>query len=127
MSQNRMRHAADLFCDTSIGLRALDTSKRPAGRWVFVPSTESDKQKPKRGQRPQFGAGVSSDSSAPSAEPQARARERPDYVKYDDTGRVVRLQVGDVLFVDDRNAKDVIEANAARYAPRTEQKEQIRS
>jgi hypothetical protein len=108
MSYNRMRHAAELFCDTSIGMRALDTSKRPAGRWVFVPDTESDRPKPKRGQRLQRGDGLSSDSSAPSEEPQARARERPDFVKYDDTGRVIRLQMGDVLFVDDRHSQDVL-------------------
>lgn len=96
-----MRHAADLFCDTTSGLNAHDTSMRPAGRWVFVPA-ESDRPKHKRGQRIQFGASLSSDSDAPSAEPQARARERPAYVQYDDTGRVIRLQVGDVIFVDDR-------------------------
>ena len=108
MSKNRMRHAADLFCDTSIGMRALDTSKRPAGRWVFVPA-ESDRPKPKqRGQRSQFGAGLSSDKSAPQETPQARARERPDYVQYDETGRVIRLQMGDVLFCDDRHAQSVL-------------------
>lgn len=102
MSKNRMRHAADLFADESIGLCSHDTSMRPAGRWVFVPA-ESDRPKPKqRGQRIQRGAGLSSDSSAPSEEPTARARERPDLLRYDDNGRVVRLQVGDVLFVDDR-------------------------
>lgn len=108
MSQNRMRHAADLFCDTTSGLNAHDTSMRPAGRWVFVPA-ESDRPKPKqRGQRSQFGASLSRDNDAPRAEPQARARERPDFVQYDDTGRVVRLQVGDVLFVDDRHAQSVL-------------------
>ena len=121
MSNNRVRHAADLFCDTSIGLTPRAASTRQ-GRWVFVPA-ESDisKQRGQRTQRRQFGASLSSDNDAPSEEPQARARERPDYVLYDDNGRVIRLQVGDVLFVDDRNSKDVIEANAARYAPRTEQ------
>lgn len=109
MSQNRMRHAADLFSDTSIGLTPRAASTRQAGRWVFVPDTESDSPKqPKRGQRIQRGAGLSCDSSAPQETPQARARERPDFVKYDDTGRVIRLQVGDVLFVDDRNVKDVL-------------------
>lgn len=110
MSKNWMRHAADLFRDTTSGLNAHDTSMRPAGRWVFVPA-ESDSPKPKRGQRTQrrqFGASLSSDNDAPREEPQARARERPDYVQYDETGRVVRLQVGDVLFVDDRHAKDVL-------------------
>ncbi len=103
MNNKRVRHAADLFCDTTSGLNAHDTSMRPAGRWVFVPDTWSDKPKPKqRAQRLQFGASLSSDNDAPSEEPQARARERPDFVRYDDNGRVVRLQVGDVLFVDDR-------------------------
>lgn len=101
MRKNWVRHAADLFCDTTSGLNAHDTSMRPAGRWVFVPA-ESDRPKPKRGQRPQFGASLSSDNDAPQETPQARARERPDYVQYDETGRVIRLQVGDVLFVDDR-------------------------
>jgi hypothetical protein len=102
MTKNRMRHAADLFADESIGLCSHDTSMRPAGRWVFVPA-ESDRPKTKqRGQRPQFGASLSSDKDAPQETPQARARERPDYLSYDETGRVVRLQVGDVLFVDDR-------------------------
>lgn len=110
MSNNRMRHAADLFCDTSIGLAPRAASTRPAGRWVFVPA-ESDSPKPKRGQRGQriqFGASLSRDNDAPREEPTARARERPDYVKYDDNGRVIRLQVGDVLFVDDRHSQDVL-------------------
>lgn len=106
MTKNGMRHAADLFCDTSIGLTPRAASTRQ-GRWVFVPA-ESDRPKPKRGQRPQFGASLSSDNDAPRAEPTARARERPDYVKYDDTGRVIRLQMGDVLFVDDRGAQSVL-------------------
>lgn len=101
MTKNRVRHAADLFCDTSIGLTPRAASTRQ-GRWVFVPA-ESDRPKTKqRGQRIQFGASLSSDNAAPKETPQARARERPDYVKYDDNGRVVRLQMGDVLFVDDR-------------------------
>ena len=109
MTKKRVRHAADLFCDTSIGLRSLDTSKRPAGRWVFVPA-ESDisKQRGQRTQRRQCGASLSRDKDAPSEEPTARARERPDYVQYDDNGRVVRLQMGDVLFVDDRGAQSVL-------------------
>lgn len=102
MSKNRMRHAADLFADESIGLCSHDTSMRPAGRWVFVPAEADSPKQHKRGQRIQFGASLSRDNDAPRAEPQARARERPDYVKYDDTGRVVRLQMGDVLFCDDR-------------------------
>ena len=119
MNNKRVRHAVDLFADDSIGLTPRAASTRQ-GRWVFVPA-ESDRPKPKRGQRPQFGASLSRCNDAPQETPQARARERPDYVLYDDNGRVIRLQVGDVLFVDDRNSKDVIEANAARYAPRTEQ------
>ena len=102
MSKNWVRHAADLFCDTSIGLTPRAASTRQ-GRWVFVPDTESDRPKPKqRGQRLQFGASLSRCNDAPQETPQARARERPDYLSYDETGRVVRLQVGDVLFVDDR-------------------------
>ena len=108
MSKNWMRHAADLFCDTSIGLRSLDTSKRPAGRWVFVPAESDSPKQSKRGQRIQRGASLSRDNDAPSEEPTARARERPDYVQYDDNGRVVRLQMGDVLFVDDRGAQSVL-------------------
>ena len=109
MSKNWVRHAADLFCDTSIGLTPRAASTRQ-GRWVFVPDTVSDisKQRGQRTQRRQFGASLSSDNDAPRAEPQARARERPDYLRYDETGRVVRLQMGDVLFVDDRGAQSVL-------------------
>lgn len=101
MSKNRMRHAADLFADDTIGLAPRAASTRQ-GRWVFVPAEADSPKQHKRGQRIQFGASLSRDNDAPRAEPQARARERPDYVKYDDTGRVVRLQMGDVLFCDDR-------------------------
>jgi hypothetical protein len=106
MTKNRVRHAADLFCDTSIGLTPRAASTRQ-GRWVFVPA-ESDSPKTNRGPRRQFGASLSCDNDAPSEEPQARARERPDLLRYDDNGRVVRLQVGDVLFCDDRHAQDVL-------------------
>lgn len=107
MTKNRVRHAAELFCDTSIGLTPRAASARQ-GRWVFVPAASDSPKQPKRGQRIQREASLSRDSDAPSAEPQARARERPDFVKYDETGRVVRLQMGDVLFVDDRGAQSVL-------------------
>lgn len=101
MIKNRVRHAADLFSDTSIGLTPRAASTRQ-GRWVFVPAESDSPKQHKSGQRSQRGASLSSDSAAPQETPQARARERPDLLRYDDNGRVIRLQVGDVLFVDDR-------------------------